>query len=113
MPPIDFTNMSYHATEERKDRFATIEQLTGWGHSCAIAVGHIDKTTTETLTSTGVVIVRNQDNMIITAYIARVGQAKRIWEQATHGKVNFPRKLWNRVQYNNNTKEWKKICGLA
>lgn len=112
MAPIDFSNVSYHAIAERKGRFDTIEQLTGWGHTCAVATGHIDKTTTETLTSTGVVIVRNQDNMIITAYIARVGQARRIWEQATNGKV-FPRKLWNRVHYNNNTKEWKKICGLA
>lgn len=112
MPPIDFTNISYHAKANRENRFQMIENLTGWGQPCAVATGHIDKTTVETLTTTGVIIVRNKDNMIVTAYIARVGQAKRVWREAKNGE-SIPQSLWNRIHYNNNTKEWKVICGLA
>lgn len=106
MPPVDFTNMSYHAIVERKTRFDTIERLTGWGKPVIVANDKKGRDATATLTDTGVLIIRGSDNMIITAFIATVRQAQAVWNRGKGGKM--PRELWNVINYNNNTDYWKK-----
>ena len=108
---IDYTNMSYHALADRGERFAFIEDTIGWGEPVATAQAERDNTVTETLTNTGVLIVRNEYNTIITAYVARCKQANRVWDNAKKGRM--PRWLVNVINYNNNTEYWKRVSGLA
>ena len=109
----DLTNMTYHAQVEREDRFSLIENTIGWGRPVVTTQSTTDETAKITLTKTGVIIIQNKDtNSIVTAYVASVSQACRTWE-AVKGNKPLPKWLWNRINYNNNTRYWKKICGLA
>lgn len=101
MPPIDLTNISFHVYESRTDRLTVIK---------AIGVGEPVATITEldrkgnncykTLTSTGVIVIRDCHNMIITLYLARIGQAIKIY------KSNFnTARLPDDVYYNIRTNE--------
>lgn len=108
MPPIDLTLMSSHGINERKNRFEVIENTIGWGRPKVTAVSHLDPTTYETLTSTGVIVVRSQENLIITAYVARVSQALAVWHNAK-GAMPMPKWLWNVINYNNNTEYWQNL----
>ena len=110
MAPIDLTLMTYHASVERADRFQMIENTTGWGKPLVMTQNKDDVTSTSTLTSTGVIVIRAKDtNNIITAFHANVNQAYAVWAAATGG-TKMPRSLWLQINYNNNTDYWKKIA---
>lgn len=106
MPPIDLTRMSAHAINDRKNRFEVIENTIGWGQPIAMVPDREDPTATNTLTSTGVLVVRSNDNTIVTAWIANVQQASAIYHKATNGK-RMPQLYWDIVNYNNNTEYWR------
>ena len=101
MPPIDITNISYHVLNDRKGR---IEQIKAVGMGTPVAVvEQIDKQgrkATQTLTSTGVIVIRNMENMIITMYLAEVNQAARIFK-ANYGNVRLPNYIYNKIVLNN------------
>lgn len=108
MPPIDPTLVSAHVVVDRMTRINIIEKTVGWGEP---VVHTADRKSggdaTITLTSTGVLVVRAPNNMIITAWIASETQAMGVYRRAT-GKSKMPDKLFWQVQYNNNTTIWKK-----
>lgn len=111
MKELDLTNMSAHAIIDRADRFSAIENSIGWGKPIAEAPDKQGNDATATLTDTGVLVVRNRDNMIITAFVATVRQAQAVWGRGHGGRM--PQKLWNVINYNNNTEYWKRITAAA
>lgn len=109
MAPIDLTLMTYHAQAERAERFNLIEKTVGWGTPLVVAPDKKERDATATLTTSGVIVIRSFDNVIITAYIGTMSQAKTVWERAT-GNLKMPRSLWLQINYNNNTKLWQKMA---
>lgn len=105
---IDLTNMSAHVIVDRQARINNIENSVGWGTEIITAPDKKERDATATLTSTGVIIIRSLDGMIITAWIASVAQAQAVWGRAK-GTARLPRWLWNVVNYNNNTEYWKNL----
>ena len=106
MNQIDLTKASAHFIVDRKDRIEIIEKTVGWGEPIAEAKDKKDRDATAILTSTGVIVVRAFDGMIITAFVATVRQAQAVWSRAT-GTTAMPRTLWNIINYNNNTTYWR------
>ena len=100
MPPIDLTNMSYHAQEERKNRLTFIKAL-----GIGVPVATVEKKDEQgrkyykTLTSTGVMVIRNTDNMIITLYLAGINQAIQVFRES-YGRVRMPEELYNKILMN-------------
>jgi hypothetical protein len=101
MPPIDITNISYHVLNDRKGR---MEQIRAVGMGSPIAVvtesDNNNQQITKTLTSTGVIVIRNVENMIITMYLAEVYQAVRIF-RTCYGNVRLPDDIYNKITLNN------------
>lgn len=112
MLAIDLTNMTYHAEVDRATRFSIINKTVGFGNPVYIASDKKGRDATATLTDTGVLIVRDLTNKIITAYVASVKQAMDVYKRAT-GNDKMPRKLWATINYNNNTEAWKKMIAVA
>lgn len=108
MKNYDLTVISDHVDNDRRARFAMIEKTIGFGNPIAEAQDRKPGgNCTRTLTDTGVIIVINPYGTIITAFVAGVKQALQVYSDAT-GTTKMPKKLWNMVNYNNNTMEWKK-----
>ena len=105
---IDLTMMSYHTIVERANRVNNIENSIGWGEIVAEAPDRNDANVRRALTSTGVLLVLGENDFIITAWIANVGQAAAVWKKAKNG-ARMPRQLWNMVNYNNNTTYWQNL----
>jgi hypothetical protein len=109
---IDLTRMSAHVIVDRSARIAHIENSIGWGTEIVTAPDKKGRDATATLTSTGVLVIRSFDGVIISAWIASVGQAQAVWNRAK-GTTRLPHWLWNVVNYNNNTDYWKKVTAAA
>lgn len=112
---FDLTNMSAHAIVDRKERIDFIERTIGFGKPVVVTKRDrdINGDAVTVLTSTGVVVIEVEETReIITAFIATVRQAQGIWHRAK-GNQKMNKRLWNIVNYNNNTETYKKICGLA
>ena len=105
---IDLTMMSYHTNVERAHRVSNIENSIGWGEIIAEAPDKNDENVRRALTSTGVLLVLGENDFIITAWVANVGQAAAVWKKAKNG-ARMPRQLWNMVNYNNNTTYWQNL----
>lgn len=104
---IDLTRMTAHIIIDRADRINYIERTVGWGTIVVEAPDPVHPGTIKALTSTGVIVVRGEDdNTIITAWIAEVRQAVSVWIMAKNNN-HLPRWLWNVVNYNNNTPYWR------
>lgn len=96
MPPIDTTNVSFHFLNDRKYRLHQIEAV-GWGVPIA---SQRSGDAIETLTSTGVMVIRSFENTIITAYFAEIDQAIAIFRK-TYGKVRLPQDIYDIIIRNN------------
>lgn len=95
------TAISYHASEER------IERLT----ACLTTLGYNDfvlqvedkkrgNNTTQFLTDTGIIIVRNSDNgNLVTGYMATIAQAIKMYRVAGYEKM--PDGMYRKVVRNN------------
>jgi hypothetical protein len=103
MPPIDLSNVSAHFAVERKQRITAIENSIGWGKPVA-TIPTLDGKNFATLTDTGVMVIRTPENMIITAFVANIRKATKVYKTAFNG-ARMPAALWNRIQENNS-------CGL-
>lgn len=108
MRQLDLTRMTAHAIVDREMRFKVIENTVGWGNPVVETPDRDGKDATATLTDTGVMIIRDMENTIITAWVANVRQAQAVWGRAT-GNSRMPCKLWNMVNYNNNTTYWQNL----
>lgn len=74
--------MTRHARYERRDRFNYIVDNIGIGEPLCIAPSK-NPNAVSILTDTGIVIIkRNADNAIITAYIATMSEATAIYYQS-------------------------------
>jgi hypothetical protein len=103
MPPIDMTNLSYHVIEERKKRLEIVDNI---GVGTPVATIEVfdqrDGRVYKTLTSTGVVVIRSKiTNMVITLYLATIGQAFYIYRTSYGATARLPHNLYNTVMYNN------------
>lgn len=109
--PIDPNNISLHVLQDRMERYSFIKNSIGFGEPVVVLNDERNSRgdATATLTSTGVVVIRDPYNTIITTYIANMKQAKTIYFKATKNTL-MPRSLWLAINYNNNTAEWKKIA---
>lgn len=105
---IDVTRMSAHVIIDRAARIAHIENSVGWGNAVVIAPDKKERDATATLTSTGVIVIKSLDGIIITAWVASVAQAVSVWSRAK-GNTHLPHWLWNVVNYNNNTEYWRNL----
>lgn len=108
MTAIDFNNTTAHVIIDRKARFEMIERTIGWGNPVIVAPDKKERDATATLTDTGVMIIRDFENKIITAWVASVAQAQAVYGRAT-GSPKLPRRIWLVVNYNNNTPAWNKL----
>lgn len=102
MPPIDLTCTSAHVSLDRSERLNAAYAI-GVGIPVAIFEDY-DKTNRKviiTLTSTGLVFVRNQQNMIITLYIPSIAKAKRYYRKANGQDAKIPQALIDKVAMNN------------
>ena len=107
MKAIDLTTVSHHVIVDRKTRFEIIEKTVGFGNPVVEAPDKKGRDCTATLTDTGVIVIIDPFGIIVTAWIASVKQAVSVYSRAT-GKTQLPQKLWNMVNYNNNTEFWQK-----
>lgn len=106
-PTIDTTLLTYHANIERKERIDFIENTIGFGRKCYSCEDPADPGVIKSLTTTGVIVVESKvTGLIITMYVARVAQALNVIKLAT-GKLNINPRLWDYINYNNNTSYWK------
>lgn len=103
---IDLTKMSAHFIIDRADRINYIEKTVGWGTVIVEAPDPIREDVRKALTSTGVLIIFGREDIIITAWIADVNQALRVWLDAKNNN-HLPKWLWNVINYNNNTEYWR------
>ena len=108
MKEINLTNMSAHVIIDRQVRIDIIEKTVGWGETLVEAPDKKGRDCTAVLTTTGVIAILAEDGMMITAWIASVQQATAVYARAT-GTTKLPKKLWNIVNYNNNTEVWQKL----
>ena len=101
MPPIDLTLASAHVYTDRKERLNAVYAI-GVGFPAAIFEEYKDgQKVVVTLTSTGLVVIRSTDNMIITLYIPSVSKAKRFYRIANGKEARVPQKLIDNVIMNN------------
>lgn len=107
MKTIDLTNVSAHVVIDRKTRFDIIEKTVGFGTPIVEAPDKKGRDCTVILTTTGVICIIGADGMMVTTWIASVAQAIAVYARAT-GKTKLPIKLWDMVNYNNNTETWRK-----
>lgn len=104
------TTISYHASEER------IERLT----ACLTTLGYNDfvlqvedkqrgNGTTQFLTDTGIIIVRNSDNgNLVTGYMATIAQAVKMYRVA--GFEKMPDGMYKKIVRNN--KKYKELLDI-
>lgn len=72
-------NMTYHARTDRLDRLVLCVEKFGIGEF--VAQQHDEKRrSVRKLTSTGLVLVINEHNKLVTGYMATVAQAKAIYQ---------------------------------
>ena len=94
------TNMSDHVRYDRKNRLEAIIDLVGIGDIIVKCDSERNDFREECLTSTGVCIIRDKNTKrIITAYIASLGKARRIYEIA-YGYTEMPHSIFETVRAN-------------
>ena len=92
--------LTYHASEERIDRLATIIEHLSVGKVILETSDPRYKGTIRCLTSTGIIFVKSRrDNRIITGYMANMDQLHAMYYSI--GRRQIPPKIFNRVQKNN------------
>lgn len=95
------TNMTHHAKNDRMARLEYIVDTVGVGKVIATSI-ELDKYNRETiseLTTTGVIIIRNTERMVVTAYIAEMNQAIKVWRTAK-GTQKMPTPVYNKIRQN-------------
>ena len=108
MKQIDFSKASAHVLIDRKTRVEVIEKTVGFGVPFIEAPDIKERDCTATLTTTGVIVIMDDNGEIITTWIASVKQAVSVYARAT-GTTKLPKWIWNIVNYNNNTEIWQKM----
>lgn len=96
-------NMTNHAQVDRYARLAYIIDTVGLGEIIAEIPNEDYRGGFKRLTSTGVVIVVSKDaRTIVTAYIAKLSQAEKIYRTSRNGQIlsqNMARRIINNEKY--------------
>jgi hypothetical protein len=108
MKQIDLSKASAHVLIDRKTRVEIIEKTVGFGTPFVEASDIKQRDCTAILTTTGVIVIMDENGEIITTWIASVKQAVSVYARAT-GTAKLPKWIWNIVNYNNNTEMWQKM----
>lgn len=94
------TNLSKHASIERKERLSRIIDTIGLGNEIfSFTERETGKLRTVSVTDTGVAIIKSKEGIIVTAYPATEAQMIYFYQQAT-GKRYCPANLVNRARKN-------------
>ena len=98
------TNMTYHARYDRKNRIEYILDTVGLGEPVCEWTYKDERhngPVTKILTDTGVIILKNNKNKIITTWIGSTQQAKAVYVGASGGKATkMPQKLYTTIKDN-------------
>lgn len=89
--------MSEHASQERIERMMYLVMEIGLGDEVCSVESRND--CTEVLTSTGLILVLGNENLLVTAYIANMDRATRIW-RAANGNIEMPQTLYRQIVRN-------------
>lgn len=89
--------MSKHATQERIDRIFYIVTEVGLGEELSI-VRRFDGAR-EVLTTTGVVLILSDEDILITAFVASMDKAYALWKNGRN-ETTVPRWFYERVKRN-------------
>lgn len=101
--------LSEHASREREERLMYILLNVGIGERiiCRTAGQKADRQ--EALTDSGIVLILNNDDKVITAYIATIDKATAIWRTA-YGNKHMTEKLYEQIM--NNKKHYKEAVKI-
>lgn len=93
--------ISKHASQDRIERLMYINMEIGIGEELCSTPSRDN--TIEVLTTTGVLLVLDNDRKVITAYMASMDRATRVWRSA-HGNIRMPNDFYelllrNRAKY--------------
>jgi len=98
------SRMSYHARVQRIERFEYILDTVGFGEEIICTSSEIKgKMRLRILTDTGVIIIKEKNGEIVTAFIARIEQASAIWYEAR--QKTMPNKLYQKIKANRRFQE--------
>ena len=92
--------ISKHASEERFERMCFLMEKLGLGEE--IGSCRTFKERKLTLTTTGMILVIGSDGCVITAYVATMREAMKIWRSTstTHAQTKMPNWLYEKILYN-------------
>lgn len=104
--------LSEHASREREERLLYIAMNVGLGEQVVCRVASQKSNRQEALTDSGVILILNNEDKVITAYIATIDKATAIWRTA-HGNSRMIESLYTRIISNKkHYKEAVKIDNL-
>ena len=86
------TNMTAHADRDRRSRLEYIIDTVGVG-KVIVASHEIDEYNRPVcyeLTTTGIIIVKNKDNMVVTAFFSGLEFATKVWQNVHGSKKKLP-----------------------
>lgn len=109
--------VSTHLSEDRFERIMYIMENLGIGEEVCQSpcIGRIDRYAV--LTSTGVVLILNDESLVITAYVPTMKEAVAVWKTShpTHENVRMPDWLNSKIKQNRKHHEelqrMNVICG--
>lgn len=93
--------LTQHALNDRMDRLMEIAMTIGWGEPCLEVE---EETNVYVITSTGVVLVKNLEGKLITAYVGSIQKVFAIYR--SHGYNELPYDLMTTV-IQNSKRKWK------
>lgn len=101
--------LSEHASREREERLSYILMNVGIGEQivCRVMGQRVDRQ--EVLTDSGVILILNNENKVITAYIATINKATAIW-RAAYGNRHMTERLYTQII--SNKKHYKKAIKI-
>ena len=95
-------NLSYHAEVERAERIELLAEYIGFTRIVMEVVlpdrNRVGKFRKIGLTSSGIMIIRNMEELVITAYLPQIDEVVKLSRKA--GKKQVPPKLYNKVLKN-------------
>lgn len=90
--------LTYHASVERLERLLYINLNIGIGEEVCRSRGRHGNT--EILTSTGVVLVLGENDIVITGFIAHMNKAIGLWRHSERGNTPLPRDIYKTILKN-------------
>lgn len=87
--------LSPHASQERIERLMYLNLHIGIGNEVCSMRGLVPDRR-EVLTDTGVMLILSDEDVVITAYLATMRQAMRVW-RSNYDNMRMPNRLYRKV----------------